>query len=432
MGSSHPLSRTFEEESLGWLQEYLRINTVNPPGDVRPAVAWLQRRLTEEGIPTTVYASDSQGGKVNLVARWPSRYPEEPTVLLLNHLDVVPVEREQWTVDPFAGLIHHGYLYGRGALDMKGMAMAEMSALILLKRLNIPLTRDVLILFAADEEVGSALGAQWMVTHHRDVLRPWVVLNEGGEGSIGLWTDDRRPVYAVQVGEKQVCWMQWTAEGPSGHASLPLPDNASERLMYALVAGLQWVRQRVPAPDPVWACLHQRLGTPKSTPFTDALQRDTVSLTALQSGVGTPPKINVIPGRATAMVDGRLLPTTDRETFLQGLRSCVQSFGVTIEVLQTSPVTPTSPLDHPAWQAIEESILAQVPEARVVPMISAGATDSRFFRAHGIPCYGIMPMVLSEELLATVHSHDERLPVEEFHRSVRILLDILKRLAGHP
>lgn len=430
--------QVFHAESFRRLQQYLQIDTANPPGNVRLAVDFLQGVLKQEGIAFKTYEADAAGGKINLVARLSASSPREKPVLLLNHSDVVPVERERWTVDPFGGMVKsvplHGrpgpvdHIFARGALDMKGMAMLELNALILLKRLQIPLTRDVMILFAADEEVGSMMGAEWMVAHHFSDLDPGVVINEGGEGSLDVLTKDGRPIYAVQVGEKQVLWMKWIVEGTSGHASIPLAGNASERLSAALQAGLGWVRKRAPESDPVIDLLRGRLGAIHDTPFTAAIQHDTVSLTSLRSGVGDPPKINVIPGRAEATVDGRLLPATDRQAFLVGLRGAVEPYGVRIELQQESPPAPASPLDHPAWRAIEEGIHAVAPGVPVVPIISSGATDSRFFRAKGVPCYGFMPMVLPEEIMATMHSHDERIPVDEFHRGTEIMFEMVKRL----
>ncbi len=430
----------FERELLAWFTRYLQLDTANPPGDVREAVAFLQSVCEREGIETKTYASDAAHGKVNLIVRLRSPHPSEKPLLMLNHMDVVPVERERWTVDPFGGAIQpaalHGrpapveHIYSRGSLDMKGLAMLELGVLILLKRQGAPLARDVMILFAADEEIGSRLGAEWMVERHYQDLDPGVVLNEGGEGSIDVLTDDGKPVYAVQVGEKQVLWMKWVVEGNSGHASIPLKENASERLLAGIQEALTWVRSLTPVVDPTLELLTRRLGRIKETPFTYAIQHDTISLTSLKSGVGDPPKINVIPGRAEATLDGRLLPATNRRAFFQALKERVAPYGIQIEVAQESPEAKASPIEGDAWRAIEEGIHAVSPGVPIVPIISSGATDSRFFRVRGVPCYGLLPMILPEEITATMHSHDERLPVDEFFKGLRILFEIVRRLAA--
>src|SRR5262249_37715595 len=228
-------------------------------------------------------------------------------------MDVVPADKSQWPVDPFAAQIKDGHLWGRGAFDMKGQAVAQILAFLRLKRDNVPLNRDVILLAHPDEEVGGAMGARWMIANHYAELDPEYVIDEGGFGSRDLFASNKL-VYGIAVAEKKIVWLKLRAEGVAGHGSQPTDQNPNDRLVRA--------RQRLLADSPadgarrlqpsgrepsVIDIMQAKVGPLAPNKFTNAIQKSTISLTWFRSGVGDPPKINVIPSVAEAGLDCRVL-----------------------------------------------------------------------------------------------------------------------------
>ena len=203
------------------LSDYLRINTSNPPAETLPAARFLKGLLEKEGIAAAIYEPEP-GRKANLLARLPGT-GKHKAILLLNHMDVVPVDPSRWTVDPFGGLVRGGRIWGRGAMDMKSLGMIDLMALVALKRAGFRPDRDILFLATADEETGGELGAQWMIQNHYAQLDPEYVLDEGGFGSRGVLAPGRL-VYGISVADKRSLWVHVTAAGSSGHGSQPIPD----------------------------------------------------------------------------------------------------------------------------------------------------------------------------------------------------------------
>ncbi len=221
------------DEITRLLQEYVRIDTSNPPGDTRQAAAFLAAIFEREGIPVTRY--ESAPGKAIVYARLKATVtpPAGKAILLLHHMDVVPADRTQWKTDPFAPTIQGNELWGRGSMDMKGQGVAHLMAFLRLKRERVPLARDVILLAEPDEEVGGALGARWMLAHHFAELDPEYVIDEGGFGSRDLFTPGKL-VYGISVAEKKIVWLKLRAEGVAGHGSQPNDQNPNDRLVKAL------------------------------------------------------------------------------------------------------------------------------------------------------------------------------------------------------
>ncbi len=422
------------KQATDFLQQYLRIDTSNPPGDVREAVKFLTSLLRAAKIEHEVFVADESTGKVNVLARLKGTGTAKP-LLMINHIDVVPVERDQWQVDPFGGIIQDGFIWGRGALDMKGMGIAELMALILLKQQGVPLARDVLWLAVCDEEIGGTMGAKWMVERHYDLLNPEFVIDEGGGGSQGLFTSDQRIVFAPSVSEKQIIWLKLAVHGIGGHGSMPHGEkNAVEILQQALGRLLAARPALEEAGDhPIVSLMRQKLGPLASNRYTNAITKHTITLTSFQAGVGNPPKVNVIPSEASATLDCRLLPGVSTEEFLKKIKQALADERVTMKILhQPSETTAPSSVDTVLFRVIEQVVKETYPEAIVVPQLLPGGTDSRFFRMKGAIAYGFEPLILTSQELDLIHGHNERIAITQFHQMIKILYEVVRRLAQAP
>ncbi len=415
---------SIQGEAVGLLQEYVRIDTSNPPGDTRKTADFLERVLKRDGVPVTRY--ESQPGKAILVARLKGRGPAKP-ILLLHHMDVVPADRARWKVDPFAATIDAGEMWGRGTMDMKGLGVAHLLAFLTLKRQNVPLTRDVILMAVPDEEVGGQLGARWMIEHHYRELDPEYVLDEGGFGSEDLFAPGKL-VFGISVAEKQIAWMRIRAEGVAGHGSQPHDQNPNDRLVRGLTRLLE---QPMPAAsNPVLATMKDRVGAFAANKFTNAIQNSTIALTTLDAGVGDPKKVNVIPSAAEAQIDCRLLPGTDARQWVEDVKSRLGDPSLHVEAFYMSDPSVVSPSDSPMYQALEGAIRKHYPAAVVTPMLIPYGTDSNAFRARGAKSYGVLPAVLSAEIVASMHGDAERVPVAGLGPAVRIFYEALAQVAG--
>src|SRR5213593_418143 len=323
------------DEAIALLSQYLRINTTNPPGNEIAAARWLSQVLQRDGIEARIF--EPAPGKANLYARLAGDGSARP-VILLNHMDVVLASPEYWSVDPFSGLIKDGYIWGRGALDMKGEAIAQLMTMLILKRAHVPLKRDIIFLATSDEEIGAGVGAAWIVDHQADLVRDAeFLLNEGGVTR----ADGRGGVefYGVGTTEKSPFWLELTARGTAGHGSRPTPDNPVHRLVRALariaafqtplivtptveryfhdLAGIEADTGRRAALANVRAAIQDSEAARRLTGDLtyNALLRNTISITGLKAS----DKTNVIPPVASAALDVRLLAGQDPEAFLADL-----------------------------------------------------------------------------------------------------------------
>jgi len=424
------------DEALDIFQRYLRIDTSNPPGNEWRAADFLEGILTAEGVPCQRY--DAGGGRVSLRAVLPGDGSAGGPLLLLNHTDVVPVEREYWEEDPFGGVIRDGCVWGRGALDMKSLGVAELMAFLALKREGVPLRRDLVFLAVADEEAGGLYGIEWLARHHPDAIRAEYVINEGGGGVTELF-GVHRPVFNVAVAEKGPLWLRLVAEGTSGHGSMPHDDNALERLVRALYRIHTWQRELVVYPllDEYFSRL-RRAGifrgeaTPEAlAPVAAedirvrALLTNTISITMAQSGI----KHNVIPGRAEAAIDCRLLPGVDPDAFQRQLEEVIDDPKVRLERVFAGWSEP-SPYDTELFRTIEEVIRQHVEDAVVVPGVTVGFTDSRVFRNQGVVAYGFSGGLDTPELLRTFHGHNERVTIESFRLNCRLVYEVVRRMCA--
>lgn len=428
----HPVARAVDweaatREALALLSAYLRIDTAQPAGRTDEAAAFLAEPLRTEGVETRLYET-SVDGKVNLLARLPAGRPTAGSIVLANHMDVVPAVAEDWTIDPFGGEVRGEHIYGRGALDMKGMGVMELMAMLLVARAGVELDRDLILLCTCDEEVPSALGTKWMVDRHLEELDPACVLDEGGSGVRDLLAPG--DVFEVAVAEKAGLPVRLIARAAAGHGSQPWEGAATHRLVraaHALLAEPAEVRECPPVSE-----LVRRLGGEPARerlaadPATRPLFSDTIALTQLEGGYAA----NLIPERAEMTFDCRLLPDTDPAAFLERLRRLIDDPAVEIEARRGARTSGTAEWDTQMFAAIEQACLARVPGALVTPSLSIGGTDAHFFRDRGIPAYGLIPGMFGPDDLARIHGSDERISIANLRLGTQIILDLALRLTA--
>lgn len=421
-------------EITSTLRDYLRINTSNPPGNEQAAAEFLAPLLEAEGYECEYV--EAGPGRVSMRTRLLGTGEQRP-LMLLNHTDVVPVQDEFWDVDPFAAVERDGMLWGRGALDMKGMGTLELLVMLLFKRLNLTPNRDIVFLAVADEEAGSAYGMEWLDQNEQSwITEPEYALNEGGMGALNL-LGANRPVFACAPSEKSPLWLKLRAEGQPGHGSTPHSDNAVERLIRALYAVQNWDRAVTVQPHTAEALQRMRdanawAGSAPSVnklcqtyPAFAAVTRDTISNTGATSGI----KHNVIPADAEATLDCRLLPGESYDDFIKTMRDVIDDDKVEIEVVFGS-MGPSSSFETEIVNVIEDVVREQVEGALVIPSTCVGFTDSRVLRRHGVHSYGFVPTLMDASLAAGVHGHNERTPIEGLNTGIQILFEVVRRFTN--
>ena len=438
--------KTLGDEAGALLSRYIRINTTNPPGNEIVAARWLAAVLQRDGIEARIF--EPAPGKANLYARLAGDGSARP-LILLNHMDVVLASPEYWTVDPFSGVIKDGYVWGRGALDMKGEAVAQLMTMLILRRAHVPLKRDIIFLATADEEIGAGVGAGWFVEHQRDLLRDAeFLLNEGG-----LTRSDGRggvQFFGVGTTEKSPYWLDVTARGTAGHGSRPTPDNPVNRLVRALSKIADWQTPLLVTPTversfrdlatierdttvrrwlaDIKTALRDSLAvrTLTSDLTYNALLRNTISITGLQGS----DKTNVIPPSATAALDVRLLPGQEPAAFLTDLVRIVGDTAVTFKPQGPNWPATESSTETDMFRAITAVARVRQANALVTTLMLPGFTDSHYFRRLGIQSYGLSPFPLSDNDSRGVHGNDERVSLDALRFGVRFYYDVVSRVAG--
>lgn len=434
------------DEALVWLQDLIRIDTSNPPGNELLAAKYVAGVLQKEGIPSEIF--ESTPGRGIIIARISAGPFPDPkhALLLMAHLDVVGVDKSKWTVDPFGGVIKDGYLYGRGAIDDKGMLAANLATFIALKRSNAHINRDVIFLAEGDEEAGSDTGMKFAVEQHWDKIACGFAINEGGNVFL---RNGKVQYVGIQASEKVPMNVDVIATGPSGHASIPRPDNPVVHLAAAVekigayqapiqfntitrayfegLAGLQdeetgkWMRA-LETPDRQ----EHAARIIAENPFWNAMMRDTVAPTMLQAGI----RVNVIPPVAKASVNIRLMPGNLLSPLMAKLQDLVNDPQIKFEVQQNGFETaPSSAIDSDFYKAIVKTAAAEFPGAPSLPMMSTWFTDSTPLRMRSVQAYGLVPFPLTDVDLQRMHSDDERVPVESFRKGVVFLYHIVTTFA---
>ena len=431
-------------EATTVLGDYLRINTTNPPGNEILAARFLKRILDREGIEAQILDTAELGpNRANLYARLRGSGAKK-AIALVHHMDVVPATPASWSVDPFSGEVKDGYIWGRGAIDMKGMGIAQLMALIAIKRSGVQLTRDIVYIGNADEELTST-GALVFVARHPDLLKDVeYLITEGGDNILD--SNGKVVYFSVGVAEKRTFWQRLTVNGVPSHGSRPTKQNPVPRLVAALYKISQFetplhitpgvdkffrdIARLYPQPQRSWLSnVTVSLNDPKAREwilrdvFWNAYLRNTISLTGLAGSN----KTNVIPGVATADIDVRLLPDQDSAEFLKTLERVVGDTAVHFTTL-LRPKTPLeSPIDTDLFRAIERAAHDREPTAFVTTPMETAATDRPTYRKLGITTYGFSPFRVSRpEIQRGMHGNDERLSVENVGYGTRFLYDILR------
>jgi acetylornithine deacetylase/succinyl-diaminopimelate desuccinylase-like protein len=437
-----------EDEVITNLRNLLRLDTRNPPGNETLAAEYLRGVLEHEGIECEITGPSPDRGTI--VARLHGD-GSAPPLLLMSHTDVVAVEPEKWTHDPFGAEIADGFLYGRGALDMKHMVTMELMTMLLLKRTGMQLKRDVIFMAAADEEVGGYNGAGWVAQNRPELVRSEYALNEGGGNAFEI---NGSRYYTVQTAEKGPARFRLRTKGNPGHGSMPHGENAILKLADALCklgdrqppvhfsASFQgFISGIASAQPPEVAGLIMAILANEETadaaidalPINDllkqelrAMSRNTIAPTILQAGS----QINVIPSEAEVSFDARILPGCTTEMFLEEIRAI---FGEDIDVAFINPdlaleADPASPL----FDVITEVVKAHDPEATVIPTLIVGGTDAQRVAGLGIKVYGFAPEMFISGLYDwdRVHGHDERINIRSLQWGTRVLYDVVARFAS--
>jgi acetylornithine deacetylase/succinyl-diaminopimelate desuccinylase-like protein len=413
-------------EALATLRQYVAINTSNPPGDVTKAADFLTDVLKKEGIETKRY--DSGPGRSIVLARLKGDGTGGKAILLENHMDVVPADPSRWKTDPFTPTVEDGKLYGRGSIDMKGIGVSMLYAFIMLHRQHVPLSRDVLLMFVPDEEVGGDMGAAWMRKNHYADLDPEFVIDEGGFGSRDMFTPGKL-VFGISVAEKKIMWLRVQAEGVAGHGSQPHPQNPNDHLVRALA---RLFAQPIPGAEfSVVRTMKERIGGElASNKFNNAIQQSTISLTSLRSGVGDPPKVNVIPSVAEATLDCRVLPGTSAADWLELLQQRFDDPTVKIEVINEGEDPVVTPQDTPMYRAFEHVLKQKYPDAIVTPMVVPYGTDANGYRPNGVKSYGFFPAIVPAASILSMHGDAEFIPLDAIGPAIQIYFDAIRETAG--
>ncbi|MGD0233337.1 MAG: M20/M25/M40 family metallo-hydrolase [Syntrophorhabdales bacterium] len=426
------------EEGLDLLRSLIQIDTSNPPGNEEAAVQFIEAWLKKEGITSQIFSPAPQRG--NLMARLKGKKAGEP-IVLLGHIDVVPANDAGWTEPPFKGVVRNGYMYGRGAVDMKSDVAAQILAFATLKREGITPERDIILLITCDEETGGQMGVGYMLEKVDELSDAALVLSEGG----CIIEEDGVLHAQVSVAEKKICQFMIRAHGTGGHGSMPHKDNANDKVVRAAnrIIAHNWpIRRNKVATRYLsgilkgkkfkgftFSTLSDALRRKSFRVFAEnnlvynALLRNTVALTILKGGV----KVNVIPPESEASFDARILPEEQHEHFLAQVQK-VAGKDVEVVPVDRGESIPSS-YDTDFFKAIRRAVKARKGNIPVLPFITTGATDLRYFRQIGITAYGFSPMALSRAEFMSMHSIDERISVESFAEGLDATYDIVKDLA---
>jgi acetylornithine deacetylase/succinyl-diaminopimelate desuccinylase-like protein len=446
-----PILKELDQEVTDFLCNIIRYNTTNPPGNETTVATFIAEYLSKEGLKSEIIESSPTRG--SLIARLKGS-GEKPSLLLLSHLDVVAANPNEWTVNPFSGIVKDGFVWGRGAIDMKGMTAIEVLTLKLLKQNNLPLKGDVILAATADEEKGGLAGAGYLLEHHREKVWAPYVLNEGGGLAI---TTEKGNVFTVQTAEKGILWFKIKAKGTPGHGSMPnMADNAVMRInkvieklgnykaQIELVPTLKQFLSEIAKFKPELSEPFERLlANPnqgdqildelakKDKPLAEEIRpriKMTIAPTMVQGGV----KENIIPSDCEVVFDCRLLPEQNVPQTLDLIKALLKDVGLeklTFEIIQAHEGS-ESPIQTPLYSTITSVLREFEPNCGITPALTTGGTDSRFFRENGSVCYGFHPMIPdepSDKLIKRMHGIDERISITNLVFGTSILYETVKR-----
>lgn len=447
------IDTAFEDEAVALLRDLLRIDTTNAPdvpANETAAAVFLADKLRADGIEPEIL--EPRPGKGNVLCRLRGDGTGGAPILLSGHLDVVPADPARWSRAPFSGDLHEGWIWGRGAIDMKNMVAMEVMTVLALVRSGAKLRRDVIFAGVADEEAGCTWGSLWLAEHHPDKVRAEYAISE--IGGFTMHSGGRR-FYPVQVAEKGMCWMTIRARGTPGHGSLPNRDNPipklaraahtlgtrrlphhvtpfAERFIKTLAANQGLANRLVlhgllvaPLCGPI---LDKVFPDPALAASFDANLHNTVNPTMLRAG----DKVNQVPGEALMRVDGRLLPGQTGADLIREIREALgpDAEGLEITIDQEMPAVSTNP-DDPISDRIRALVHAHDPDATMLHMMLPGFTDAKAWSKLGMKCWGFSPVDLPADAKFTqmFHGDDERIPEGGYRWGTRALYELVRGLA---
>ncbi len=433
------------QDAVATMSRYVQFDTTNPPGNELPAAEWLRDQIIQRDITRDVTVHQPFPGRGLVIARIPGAEPLKP-LMINHHIDVVAADPSQWTHPPFGGVTADGFVWGRGTLDTKGLGVVFLLALESLIKEGVKFRRPIVMTAVPDEEAGGS-GMKWLVENHAAAIDPEWVWDEGSGGLKGMFGSGI--LFAIAVAEKTVQWLKLIATGDPGHGSMPHNNNANVTLVNAL-------KRIADSPRPLRvnstaAAMFKAIARTQSFPaslvlsnlsnplalwlasgrltrdrLTNALVRDTISLNMLTAGY----KVNVIPEKAEASLDVRLLPETDPDEFVRWLKARINDDRIKIESIQSSPPSGVAPLDNPFYQAVTHAVNRHAPGAGVFPLLMSGATDGRYWRMRGYPAYGFGPCILERHDVGRVHGIDERISVDNLLLGIKMTRNILMELCA--
>lgn len=433
-----------QDSPLDRLRAYLEIDTINPPGNESRGVEFFSQILDQEGVAYETV--ESAPGRGNIWAR--IRGGDKPGLVLLHHIDVVPATASEWETDPLTAVTKDGTVIGRGALDAKSLGILHLEAFLTLHKSGKRPERDVIFMATADEEAGGLFGAGWLIENRPEIFdNIGYLLNEGGYGT----ESDDGTVFNVELAQKRPYWLRLTATDVPGHGSMPQPTSAPTRLIQALNriyespfepriiepvqsmfeaiaghAGPAWKDELLninkAVKNPVFL---QRLQADR--PDLHALIRNTCSITMLTGST----KINVVPPVASAQLDCRILPDQDAQLFLNEIATRVNDEHIRIEEIMLFSAAQSN-ADTALFRLLADVTQRHYPGTKVIPAISAGFTDSHFFRDMGIESYGYLPVLIPKGQLVGVHGNNERIGIDTFERGVDMMIEIVAQFVSSP
>jgi len=438
-------NEALRQDAVATMSRYVQFDTTNPPGNEMPAAEWLRDQIIQRRITRDVTVHEPFPSRGLVIARIPGAEPLKP-LMINHHMDVVAADPSQWTHPPFGGVIADGFVWGRGTLDTKGLGVMFLLALESLIKEGVRFRRPIVMTAVPDEEAGGS-GMKWLVENHAAAIDPEWVWDEGSGGLKGMFGPGI--LFAVAVAEKTVQWLKLIATGDPGHGSMPHNNNANVTLVNALkritdsprplrlnstaaamfkaIASTQsfpasWVLRNLSNPIAL-GLASKRLTSDR---LTHALVRDTISLNMLNAGY----KVNVIPEKAEASLDVRLLPETDPDEFVRWLKARINDDRIKIESILSSPPSGVAPLDNPFYQAVTHAVNRHAPGAGVFPLLMSGATDGRYWRMRGYPAYGFGPCILERHDVGRVHGIDERISADNLLLGIKMARDMIKELCA--
>ncbi|HET7374392.1 MAG TPA: M20/M25/M40 family metallo-hydrolase [Gemmatimonadaceae bacterium] len=453
VASAAPVSRAAaqspsSDSTAALLSDLIRVNTSSPPGNTRGIAELLAPRFKAAGFDVKIIQTPDTG-KAIIIARLQGDGSKRP-VLLAAHADVVGVEREKWTVDPFAGVQKDGHVYGRGAIDFKGGIAVFARAAIMLAEQKVPLARDVIFLAEADEEGGGGYGTSWLAREHWPDIDAEFALNEGGWIMKG---DDGRVRYvSISTADKSSIPLTVTAHGTSTHSSMPRPDNAIFALSRAMakLSAYETPLTITPSQREFFTALSRTSKPPMSDYYRDVVGSDPVRARRADSVVSQDPllhslirntiaptiiaggfRVNVIPGSAQATINLRLIPGSDPKAMVRDLARVIGDSTIALSIGdRIYEPAPESPRNTDLYRALESAARATFPGAEVTPYVFQAGTDAGAWRSKGIPVYGIYPYPIDADELTRMHGNDEKVGVASLGQGTAMIYRTLVEVAG--